>query len=92
MLGGRGATGGGTWMNPGDNGDTGVRPGGEQPPGCGPDRVSVTVRWERGGGGLRGQVIAGNTGGRAYRLPGKPAVRPRCYLFSSRFRLLGDAR
>lgn len=63
-------------MNPGDHGDTGGRPGGEQPPACGPEDVSVTVRWERDGGGLRGQVIAENTGGRTCRLPGKPAIRP----------------
>ncbi len=47
----------------------------ELPP-CGPDDVSVTVRWERDGGALRGQVIAENTGGRTCRLPGKPGVRP----------------
>jgi Domain of unknown function (DUF4232) len=45
-------------------------------PACGPDDLSVTVRWERDGDGLRGQVIAENTGGRACRLPGKPGVRP----------------
>jgi hypothetical protein len=47
----------------------------EMPP-CGPDELSVTVQWERAGTGLRGQVIAENTGGRACRLPGKPAVTP----------------
>lgn len=54
-------------------------PGGEnrdQLPACGPDDLSVTVRWERDGDGLRGQVIAENTGGRACRLPAKPGVRP----------------
>jgi len=45
-------------------------------PACGPDNLSVTVRWERDGSGLRGQVIAENTGGRACRLPGKPGVTP----------------
>jgi Protein of unknown function (DUF4232) len=45
-------------------------------PACGPDDVSVTVRWDHDGDGLRGQVIAENTGGRACRLPGKPGVRP----------------
>jgi Protein of unknown function (DUF4232) len=45
-------------------------------PACGPDDLSVTVRWERDGTGLRGQVVAENTGGRACRLPGKPGVRP----------------
>ena len=34
-------------------------------PACGPDDLSVTVRWERDGDGLRGQVIAENTGNRA---------------------------
>ncbi len=50
--------------------------GGEEMPACGPDDLTVTVRWERDGSGLRGQVIAENTGGRACRLPGKPGVRP----------------
>ena len=45
-------------------------------PACGPDDLSVTVCWERYGGGLRGQVVAENTGGRACRLPGKPGVKP----------------
>ncbi len=56
-------------MNPGTAGR-------EELPACGPGDLSVTVRWERDGGGLRGQVIAENTGGRACRLPGKPGVRP----------------
>jgi hypothetical protein len=34
------------------------------------------VRWERDGGGLRGQVIAENVSGRACLLPGKPEVNP----------------
>jgi len=50
--------------------------GRDEMPACGPDDLSVTVRWERDGGGLRGQVIAENTGRRACRLPGKPGVRP----------------
>jgi len=50
--------------------------GRDEMPACGPDDLSVTVRWERDGGGLRGHVIAENTGGRACRLPGKPGVRP----------------
>ena len=45
-------------------------------PACGPGDLSVTVRWERDGAGLRGQVIAENTGSRACRLPGKPGVTP----------------
>jgi hypothetical protein len=45
-------------------------------PACGPGDLSVTVRWEHHGGGLRGQVIAENAGERACRLPGKPGVRP----------------
>lgn len=43
---------------------------------CGPEELAVTVRWEHDGAGLRGQVIAENTGSRACRLPGKPAVTP----------------
>lgn len=45
-------------------------------PACGPDDLSLTVHWERDGDGLRGQVIAENTGGRACRLLGKPGVAP----------------
>lgn len=52
------------------------RSGGEHLPVCGPQDVSVTVRWESDGSGLRGQVIAENTGGRTCRLPGKPVIRP----------------
>jgi hypothetical protein len=48
----------------------------DEMPACGPDDLSVTVRWERDGTRLRGQVIAENTGERACRLPGKPGVRP----------------
>jgi hypothetical protein len=50
--------------------------GRQEVPACGPDDLSVTVRWERDGGGLRGQVIAENTGRRACRLAGKPGIRP----------------
>jgi hypothetical protein len=59
-------------MNP----DADGRPDRNEVPACGPDDLSVTVSWERDGGGLRGQVIAENTGNRACRLPGKPGVRP----------------
>jgi Protein of unknown function (DUF4232) len=46
-------------------------------PVCEPEDLTVTVRWEPdGSGGLRGQVIAENVGGRACRLPGKPGVAP----------------
>jgi hypothetical protein len=48
----------------------------EEMPACGPDDLSVTVRWAPDGGGLRGQVIVENTGKRSCRLPGKPGVRP----------------
>jgi len=58
------------------NQETAGRAGLEEMPACGPDDLSVTVRWERDGGGLRGQVIAENTGERACRLPGKPGVTP----------------
>lgn len=59
-------------MNPDEAGAAGP----DEIPPCGPDDLSVTVRWERDGAGLRGQVIAENTGGRACRLPGKPGVTP----------------
>jgi hypothetical protein len=45
-------------------------------PVCEPGDLAVTVRWVSDGGGLRGQVIAENVGGRACRLPGKPTVTP----------------
>lgn len=46
-------------------------------PCCEPEDLTVTVRWGADAdGGLRGQVVADNTGGRACRLPGKPAVTP----------------
>jgi hypothetical protein len=63
-------------MDPDHHDDAASRSAGEELPACGPGDVSVTVRWEHDGGGLRGQVIAENTGSRACRLPGKPAVSP----------------
>jgi len=46
-------------------------------PVCEPGDLAMTVRWDPdGSGGLRGQVIAENVGGRACRLPGKPGVAP----------------
>jgi hypothetical protein len=63
-------------MGPGGRGGLFGRSGGDEVPACLPGEVSVTVRWERDEGGLRGQVIVENTGGRACRLPGKPRVRP----------------
>jgi hypothetical protein len=46
-------------------------------PVCEPADLTVTVRWARDGtGGLRGQVVAENVGGRSCRLPGKPTVTP----------------
>ena len=39
-------------------------------PPCGPDDLTVVVKWERDGAGLRGQVMAENVGGRACRLAG----------------------
>lgn len=59
-------------MNPGEA----DREDRHETPACGPDDLSLTVRWERDGTGLRGQVIAENTGSRACRLPGKPGVTP----------------
>jgi len=59
-------------MNP----DPPDQAGEQEMPACGAEDLSVTVRWEHDGGGLRGQVIAENTGERACRLPGKPGVRP----------------
>ena len=43
---------------------------------CGAADLAVTVRWEREGTGLRGQVLAENVGGRVCRLAGKPEVSP----------------
>ncbi len=62
-------------MNAGAAGQPG-REDRSEVPSCGPGDLSVTVRWERDGEGLRGQVIAENTGKRACRLPGKPGVTP----------------
>ena len=56
-----------------------------QVPACGPDDLSVTVRWERDGDGLRGQVIAENTGGRAAGCRASP-VSGRSGLTASRCR------
>ncbi len=62
-------------MQPDDHGAA-ADPPGTGLPWCGPGDVSVTVRWEPDGDGLRGQVIAGNIGSRACRMPGKPEVTP----------------
>lgn len=44
---------------------------------CDPHDLTVSVHWGPDAeGGLRGQVVAENTGGQACRLPGKPTVRP----------------
>lgn len=46
-------------------------------PECGADDVDVRVRWERDDdGGLVGEVVVANVGGRACRLGGKPALAP----------------
>lgn len=45
-------------------------------PPCGPDDLTILVKWEHDGIGLRGQVTAENVGGRACRLAGKPEVTP----------------
>lgn len=46
-------------------------------PQCGADDVEVRVRWERDdGGGLVGEVVVVNVGGRACRLGGKPTLAP----------------
>jgi hypothetical protein len=63
-------------MNPGHHGEAASHSDGEELPTWGPGDVSVTVCWERNGSGLRGQVVAENTGSRACRLPGKPVVTP----------------
>jgi len=47
-----------------------------EPPLCEPADLAVAVYWEQDGGGLRGQVVAENVGGRACRLAGKPGVTP----------------
>jgi hypothetical protein len=43
---------------------------------CQPDDVSVEVQWNQDNSGLRGQVVARNSGQRACRLAGKPSVTP----------------
>lgn len=44
---------------------------------CEPHDLTMSVHWSAdAAGGLRGQVVAQNTGGQACRLPGKPTVRP----------------
>ncbi len=48
----------------------------EDPPVCRPDDLVLTLRWERSGDGLSGQVIAENVGDHACYLPGKPNVIP----------------
>jgi Protein of unknown function (DUF4232) len=54
-----------------------VTPGDPGPPECRPDQVRVTVEWQpREDGGLGGWVVVENTGARACRLTGKPALRP----------------
>lgn len=46
-------------------------------PECGADDVEVRVRWEReDNGGLVGEVVVVNVGGRACRLGGKPVLAP----------------
>jgi hypothetical protein len=45
-------------------------------PPCGSDDLAVSVRWERAGVGLAGQIIAENVSGRTCRLSHKPWVIP----------------
>jgi hypothetical protein len=45
-------------------------------PPCGSDDLAVSVRWERAGVGLDGQIIVENIGGRTCRLSDKPSVVP----------------
>ena len=45
-------------------------------PPCGSDDLAVSVRWERAGVGLEGQIIVENVGGRTCRLSEKPGVVP----------------
>lgn len=45
-------------------------------PPCGSDDLAVSVRWERAGVGLEGQIIVGNVSGRTCRLSHKPWVVP----------------
>lgn len=63
-------------MGSGHQDDAASRSGWSELPTCHPDDVSVTVRWERDGGRLRGQVIVENVSSRACRLPGKPGITP----------------
>ena len=46
------------------------------PPECGADDVEVAVVWQERDGGLSGWVSIRNTGARACRVTGKPAVVP----------------
>lgn len=45
-------------------------------PECGPDDLAVSLRWERDGDELRGEVVAENVGRRVCRLGNKPTVQP----------------
>jgi hypothetical protein len=45
-------------------------------PPCGSDDLAVSVRWERAGVGLEGQIIVENVSGRTCRLSHKPWVVP----------------
>jgi uncharacterized protein DUF4232 len=45
-------------------------------PECGSDDLAVSVRWERAGVGLEGQIIVENVSGRTCRLSHKPWVIP----------------
>ena len=45
-------------------------------PPCGSDDLAVSVRWERAGVGLVGQILVENIGGRTCRLSDKPWVVP----------------
>lgn len=58
--------------------EAGVRrlPDGSAVPPCRPDDLVVSLRWERSGDGLAGEVVAENVGGRTCQLGGKPTVRP----------------
>ena len=45
-------------------------------PPCGSDDLAVSVRWERAGVGLEGQVLVENVSSRTCRLSDKPSVVP----------------
>jgi hypothetical protein len=45
-------------------------------PECGSDDLAVSVRWERAGAGLAGQILVENISGHACRLSHKPWVIP----------------